>query len=108
MPPAARRPKAPLPRPPAHLSAEAKRIWGQIVKQWILDDAALPTLRLGLEAFDLSQECRLKLTSSALTTVTESTGVVRINPLAKLQLDSMSEYRSFMRALGLSPIEEDR
>jgi phage terminase small subunit len=90
-----------------HLTPEARRIWTSVVKQWVLDDAALPTLRLGLEAYDLSQQCRVALADGALTTVTERTGVIRINPLAKLQLDAMAEYRSAMRSLGLTPIEED-
>lgn len=103
---APRRPKAALPRPPVHLSAEARKIWGAIVKQWVIGDEALPTLRCGLEAFDLAQRCRLAVMGADLTTKTEGTGMIRINPLAKLQLDAMAEYRAAFRQLGLTPPEE--
>jgi len=88
-------------RPPKHLSALAKRVWSEVLKQWDLEPTSLLLLRAGLEQYDLYERARQELAKAKSVTVTSDTGVVRQHPAAKVAGDALSEARQCFRSLGL-------
>jgi len=83
------------------LSREAKRIWRQINSEIELPGDALLTLRVGLEAFDRYQQARTVLEAQGIVIKNEKTGVVRKHPACQVEKDSMAQFLSAMRLLGL-------
>ncbi len=91
------------PAPPKHLRAESKRLWRAIVAEWVLDAAALPLLRAGLEQWDAYQAARAELAKDGPTFKTGD--MIRVHPAAKVATDSLREFRMCFRQLGLEPPE---
>ncbi len=91
------------PKPPAHLSRESKRLWAEIVKEYVFDDAAsLSVLQTALEARDRLQECRERINKEGLT-VLDRFGQTRPHPLLSAERDARSGVLQGFKMLGLDP-----
>lgn len=91
------------PKPPSHLSKESKRLWTDIVTEYIFDDAAsLSVLQTALEARDRLQECRERINKEGLT-VLDRFGQTRPHPLLSAERDARSGVLQGFKMLGLDP-----
>lgn len=89
-----------LPRPPKHLSAEAKRIWRQVVAGWELDEGALLVLRQALEAFDRLNQARELIDHEGIV-VTDPSGRRRAHPALAVEKEARLALLRAWRQLGL-------
>ena len=88
-------------RPPGHLSAEAKKIWGEILVEYQIDDAAgLRILRVALESFDRSQMARKTIRRDGMTFI-DKAGQVKSHPLLPIERDSRAAFLTALKALNL-------
>jgi P27 family predicted phage terminase small subunit len=86
---------------PAHLSAEAKKIWREILAEYSIEDAAgLRIMRVSLEAYDRMQAARKKIDKQGLT-VADRWGQLRSHPLLPIERDSRAAFLAGLRALNL-------
>lgn len=93
----------PTPKAPSHLSKESKRLWVEIVKEYVFDDAAsLSVLQTALEARDRLQECRDLINKEGLT-VLDRFGQTRPHPLLSAERDARSGVLQGFKMLGLDP-----
>lgn len=91
------------PKAPNHLSKESKRLWTEIVKDYVFDDSAsLSVLVTALEARDRLQECRERINTEGLT-ITDRFGQVRPHPLLSAERDARSGVLQGFKMLGLDP-----
>ncbi|BDG59632.1 phage terminase small subunit P27 family [Caldinitratiruptor microaerophilus] len=87
---------------PAHLSAEAKKWWNRVVKEFEVDDTAgLMVLQQALEAFDRMRQAQEILAAEGLVIRNEATGMVRAHPAAKIEHDARMALLRYWKALGL-------
>lgn len=93
------------PKAPAHLTPEAKGMWGAIVDEWVLGPDSLPLLRAGLESWDLYQVCRSQVMQEGATVKTGD-GMIRQHPALKASNDALTQFRQCFRQLGLEPPKE--
>ncbi len=89
-----------LPKPPKHLSKEAKRLWDEINREWELDSAGLLILQAGLEAYDRMEQARRLIEKQGLTVV-DKYGQVKMNPLVQVERDSRGLLLRCFKALNL-------
>ena len=91
------------PKAPSHLSKESKRLWTEIVKEYVFDDAAsLSVLQTALDARDRLTECRERINTEGLT-ITDRFGQVRPHPLLSEERDARSGVLQGFKMLGLDP-----
>ena len=93
---------------PSHLSAEAKKLWDEILSEYSIDDAAgLHILRVSLEAFDRVQEARATIDTQGMT-VTDKFGQIKPHPLLATERDSRAAFLAGLKALNLDlePLRE--
>ncbi len=91
------------PKPPSHLSKESRRLWVEIVKEYVFDDqASLSVLVVALEARDRLAECRERINTDGLT-ITDRFGQVRPHPLLSAERDARSGVLQGFKMLGLDP-----
>ncbi len=91
------------PKAPSHLSKESKRLWTEIVKEYVFDDAAsLSVLQTALDARDRLTECRERINTEGLT-ITDRFGQVRPHPLLSAERDARSGVLQGFKMLGLDP-----
>jgi P27 family predicted phage terminase small subunit len=84
---------------PKHLTAEARRIWRNMVAEWQFDDATLMILRQALEAFDRLNQAREAITRDGLTILGPSGQ--RAHPALLVEKDSRNALLRAWRQLGL-------
>ena len=96
-------PAVKLPRAPAGLSAEARRMWRSIVGGWVLDAPALGVLEGCLRSWDLFKAASAELERDGPTVLNPSTGLRRAHPAAKVAKDSFAAYRAGLAQLHLDP-----
>jgi P27 family predicted phage terminase small subunit len=89
-----------LPKPPAYLSPEARRLWRQTVTEWALDEGMLPVLRAACEAFDRVQAARRILRREPLV-VRDRTGRRVAHPAVVIERDARLQFLRAWRQLGL-------
>jgi len=92
-----------LPRAPAGLSSEARRMWRSIVGGWVLDVPALGVLEGALRSWDLFKAASKELEEDGPTVVNPATGLKRSHPAAKVAKDSFAAYRAALAQLALDP-----
>lgn len=89
--------------PPEHLSAEAKRLWGELRADFCLDDSAgLMLLRSALEAFDLAQTAR-RLLAKEGPVMKDRWGQAKPHPAASIERDARTQMHGALRLLKLAP-----
>jgi P27 family predicted phage terminase small subunit len=87
---------------PAHLSAEARRLWYKIARTYTdFDEYGFLVLRVALESFDRLQEARRAIEAEGVTYVTE-TGYKREHPALKTEKSSRDGFIAAIRLLGLN------
>jgi P27 family predicted phage terminase small subunit len=91
----------PAPDPPAHLSADAARIWRDVAEAWELGADALPLLRAACEQWDTYQDARAVVARDGC--VVAAGGLMRVHPAAKVAGDALTQFRQCFRQLGLEP-----
>jgi P27 family predicted phage terminase small subunit len=86
---------------PKHLSAEARKIWKEILAEYSIDDAAgLRILRVALESFDRAQAARVAIDRDGLTVI-DKAGQVKSHPLLPIERDSRAAFLAGLKALSL-------
>ena len=86
---------------PKHLSAEARKIWREILAEYSIDDAAgLRILRVALEAFDRAQAAREAIDRDGMTFL-DKAGQVKSHSLLPIERDSRAAFLSGLKALNL-------
>jgi len=97
-------------RCPKHLSAEAKQIWKEILKEYdIQDSAGLRILRVSLESFDRAQAAREEIDRDGMTTL-DKFNQLKPHPLLPIERDSRAAFLAGLRALNLDlePLRDGR
>ena len=88
------------PKPPDHLSREAKNWWRKINGEWELGADALLLLRGSLESFDRCEQARKLLDKDGLV-VLDRFGQQKAHPAASIERDSRLQMVRCWRALNL-------
>jgi P27 family predicted phage terminase small subunit len=97
-----------VPKPPAHLSAEAKTLWRKLNSEFDLNDSASQVLlESALSAFDRWQSCR-KILARDGPTVKDRWGVLKIHPCVGAERDAKGTMRAALHELhlDLEPLQE--
>lgn len=89
-----------LPKPPAHLSPDARRWWRGVVTAYELQPHQLPVLQAAAEAWDRKEQAREALTRDGLT-MTTRLGEVKAHPAVAIERDSRVAYLRAVRELAL-------
>ena len=86
---------------PSHLTAEAKKIWREILDEYAIDDAAgLRILRVALEAFDRAQAARATIDNDGRT-IKDKFDQTKPHPLLPIERDSTAPFLAGLKALNL-------
>lgn len=96
------------PKPPPHLSPEAKSIWRDIAATWYLAPDARELLRAGLEAWDAYQQARQVLREEGPTVVNPDSGNTRRHPAHSVAKDNLKAFRMCLKDCGLEPLSWER
>ena len=90
-------------KPPRKLSREARELWREIAKEFVVDDAAgLQLLLTACEALDAMRAAEAKVAMDELT-VTDRLGAPKAHPLLATIRDSRAAMLTALRRLGLEP-----
>lgn len=89
-----------LPKPPSHLSPEAKIIWEKIIAKWALDDGGQVILGAALESFDRMREAQRTIKKDGLT-FTDRFGQIKSHPLLLIERDSRNSMARLFRQLSI-------
>ena len=93
--------RAKRPKPPSHLASHGKALWGDLVAEYGIDDAA------GLALLTTAAECldRMRAAQKAIhehgEVVTDRYGQVKVNPACALEKDARSGFLAALKALRL-------
>lgn len=89
------------PNPPKGLSAEAKRLWRQLLEEYAIEDAGgLAVLATGLEAFDRLRAAQKAIAAEGMT-VTDRFGQHKAHPLLTVERDARAQWLAALKALNL-------
>lgn len=91
---------SPDPKPPAHLSREAKAWWRRITEEFTIDGGAELVLQATLEAFDRSRQARNVLEKDGLV-IEDRFGQKKAHPAAAIERDAYATMLRGWRLLGL-------
>jgi len=97
-------------RCPKHLSIEARTIWKEILSEYeIQDSAGLRILRVSLESFDRTQECRKKINEDGLIFY-DKFNQKKSHPLLSIERDSRAAFLTGLKCLNLDlePLRDGR
>lgn len=89
-----------LPKPPKHLSPEARAWWAAVVGRFELAETDLHILRLAGEALDRAEQARRVLQQKGLTYVDPKRGP-RMRPEVVIQRDASALFARLVAQLGL-------
>lgn len=99
----AKQPK--LPPAPKSLTCESAALWGKILSDWPISDAAhLRVLQAGLESLDRAESCRQRITVDGEIQI-DRFGQSKPHCLLAAERDSRAAFVHAIRALGLDPSE---
>ncbi len=96
-----KRQKTPIPEPPKHLSDRSKCLWSEIVGARVINPGRVALFQTALEALDRADEAREGIETQSLTTVTETTGAVHVNPLLKVERENRQLFSKIWGTLCL-------
>lgn len=87
--------------PPRGLSAEARKLWKDILREYsITDPAGLSILRAGLESFDRASTAK-RLLDVEGAVVRDRWGQSKVHPAAGVDRDSRAAWLSALKQLNL-------
>lgn len=89
-----------VPRPPKHLSREAKGWWNRLLEEYDLADECLLLLESALEAFDRMREAQVLLKAEGLV-VKDRFDQSRPHPAAAIEVAAKGVMLRNIKALGL-------
>jgi P27 family predicted phage terminase small subunit len=88
-------------RAPGHLSKEAKKIWKEIISEYVVEDVAgLRILRVSLESFDRAQAAREAVDREGMT-ISDKFGQIKPHPLLPIERDNRAAFLCGLKALNL-------
>lgn len=87
-------------KPPAHLSRKAKDWWNKVVAEWVLDDAGLLILQVGLEAFDRMVEAQIHIKEHGAV-AEDRWKQLKVNPAVLVERDSRTAMLAAFKQLHL-------
>ena len=89
--------------PPKHLSAEARKLWGELRNDYGIDDSAgLALLRAACEAHDRAQQARKMIDADGMVS-TDRFGQRKPHPAVQIERDARTQLMAALRALKLAP-----
>lgn len=94
---------SPSPKPPAHLTPKAKKLWNAIFDDIELDAAALLLLNTLAEQFDRYNEARAILKTEGVI-VTDRFGQKKQHPACLLERDAATGMMRAWRLLGFDQV----
>jgi hypothetical protein len=95
-----------VPRAPAGLSVESRRLWTRIHREYAITSCAtLELLESALRSRDLAERARLVLESDGLT-FTDKNGQPKAHPAAQIHRDARAAFVSTLRVLGFPSQDE--
>ncbi len=100
-----------LPKPPAHLSAEAAAWWQEVVRDFALEPHHQRLLQVACESWDRAQLARRELDAHGGVTFTDASGTIRAHPAVAIQRDASTLFNRTLRELDLdagAPSERSR
>lgn len=89
-----------LPPAPAHLRDDGKRLWGQVVESFLLDDHQAEVLALACQALDRQTEAR-DLVDRDGAVQADRFGQLRAHPAIAIERDSRLAVARLLRELAL-------
>lgn len=90
------------PKPPKHLSAEARRWWRRVLAEYGIEDAAgLMILGQALEAYDRLREAQELIRRDGLIIATPATGAKHLHPAARVEKEARTLLLTAWKQLGL-------
>jgi P27 family predicted phage terminase small subunit len=93
-------PRTPIPAAPKHLSAEAKRLWRDLVEEYgVSDSAGLAILAAGLEAHDRMRQAQATLACDGAT-VKDRFGQTQVHPAVRIERDSRSAWLAALKSMN--------
>ena len=87
-------------RPPGHLSAASKRLYAEVLKDYVLETHHVAVLVKALEARDRADQAREEIGAGPLL-VTSRLGEAKPHPLLAVERDSRAQFGTLMKQLGL-------
>lgn len=91
------------PKAPAHLTADAKKLWGRLFADYELGDAAgLLLLQSACESYDRQQQAR-KILAKEGAIVKDRWGQAKPHPAAGIERDARNQLHGALRLLRLEP-----
>jgi P27 family predicted phage terminase small subunit len=86
---------------PKHLSAEAKRWWREIMREYAIDDqAGLLLLQTALEAFDRMKSAQARINTDG-EAVADRFGQIKPHPLLPAERDARAQMLAALKQLNL-------
>jgi P27 family predicted phage terminase small subunit len=89
------------PKPPSHLSQEARRLWRKVVDEWEIDEAGFPILEASLTAWDEMKRAQLILERDGLTS-TGRNGEIVTHPVHKILRAARDQFLRGWKQLDLA------
>lgn len=90
-----------LPKPPAHLSAEAAEWWASVLRDYALEPHHLRLLQSACEAWDRMQQARQALADHGSLTFTDERGTIRAHPAEAMERNARIAFARLVRELDL-------
>lgn len=96
------------PKPPGHLSREAKRMWRDLCAEYDVSDApGRETLRVALEAWDRAQAAREQINKDGMI-VLGADKQPKQHPLITVERDSRAAFLAGMKAMRFDCISSPK
>jgi P27 family predicted phage terminase small subunit len=96
----------PFPEAPQHLSTRAQEVWRTMGPEKAHNPGRRLLLQSGLEALDRADQAREAIAREGMTTKTESTGAVHINPLVKVEREARGQAVKILDSIGFGAYGE--
>lgn len=90
-----------IPRPPKHLTKEAKNLWKAILEDYSLEASERATLKTALEHYDRMNAAREVITAEGFT-ITDPSGRARVHPAVQVEKEARSGFLQAWRLLALN------
>ena len=96
-------------KPPAHLSADTKTWWAEVVESYVLEDHHYRLLLGSCEAWDRAETARREVKKSGMF-YEDRFGAPKVHPGVDTERKSRDQFRLLLRELGLDvePPNESR
>jgi P27 family predicted phage terminase small subunit len=88
------------PRPPRHLSADARVLFAAVTRDYALEPHQLAVLVKGLEAYDRAEQARRMIAADGLV-ITSRLGETKAHPAVAIERDSRTAFLAAVKQLGL-------